>query len=121
AVATSGPPGSAYVRGRGASNVHGAPQSVDNDFWGSPDVAPPREHSWPGRAEARFLFVGRPAREKGLEVLLAAWRASGLSPSQAALVLVGAGTSPADGVAGGRAEGGVLRLYVVGPRTLRGA
>jgi glycosyltransferase involved in cell wall biosynthesis len=101
--------------------VHVAPQSVDNDFWGSPDVAPPREHSWPGRAGARFLFVGRPAREKGLEVLLAAWRACGLSPSQAALVLVGAGTSPADAVAGGRAQEGVLCLTALAPQALRDA
>src|SRR4029079_14095508 len=39
AVATYGPHVSAYVRARGARQVHEAPQAVDNDFW-SP---PPRE------------------------------------------------------------------------------
>ena len=33
AVVTYGPHVSAYVRARGARNVHIAPQSVDNDFW----------------------------------------------------------------------------------------
>ncbi len=33
AVVTYGPHVSAYVRARGARNVHVAPQAVDNDFW----------------------------------------------------------------------------------------
>src|SRR5207302_3911118 len=46
---------------------------------------------WPPRAQLRFLFVGRPAREKGLEVLLRAWEQATLAP-RAALVLVGVGS-----------------------------
>ena len=43
AVVTYGPHVSAYVRARGARNVHVAPQSVDNDFWRSPLIAPPQQ------------------------------------------------------------------------------
>jgi glycosyltransferase involved in cell wall biosynthesis len=84
AVVTYGPHVSAYVRARGAANVHEAPQAVDNEFWGA--------HA-PGRRAAPFqiLFVGRPSREKGTQTLLLAWRASGLAASPAALVLVGGG------------------------------
>jgi glycosyltransferase involved in cell wall biosynthesis len=94
AVVTYGPHVSAYVRARGARNVHVAAQSVDNDFWRSAEVAPPSEPPWPSAAQSRFLFVGRPAAEKGVEVLLAAWRASGLRPAEAALALVGVGSAP---------------------------
>jgi glycosyltransferase involved in cell wall biosynthesis len=98
AVVTYGPHVSAYVRARGATNVHVAPQSVDNEFWRAADTRPPRERSWPAEAHTKFLFVGRPAREKGLESLLEAWRQSGLRPPAAALVLVGvgAGCAPLD-------------------------
>jgi glycosyltransferase involved in cell wall biosynthesis len=89
AVVTYGPHVSAYVRPRGARNVHVAPQAVDNDFWSSADVVAPREPAWPSAAEVRFLFVGRPEREKGLAVLAQAWRAAQLSPTRAALVLAG--------------------------------
>jgi glycosyltransferase involved in cell wall biosynthesis len=89
AVVTYGPHVSAYVSARGARNVHVAPQSVDNDFWRSLDVAPPSDPCWPRDAEVRFLFVGRTAREKGAHVLLDAWRASGLRPPTAALAFVG--------------------------------
>jgi glycosyltransferase involved in cell wall biosynthesis len=95
AVVTYGPHVSAYVRARGARNVHVAPQSVDNDFWSSPQVRPPSGPTWPSTATTTFLYVGRPAREKGLEVLLAAWRAGSPDPSRSALVLVGVGSSPA--------------------------
>jgi glycosyltransferase involved in cell wall biosynthesis len=105
AVVTYGPHVSAYVQARGARNVHVAPQSVDNDFWRDPGVEPPREPSWPPEAQSRFLFAGRPAREKGLRVLLEAWSTSGLRAPSAALVLVGVGSSPpwipADGAVGG--------------------
>jgi glycosyltransferase involved in cell wall biosynthesis len=111
AVVTYGPHVSAYVRARGARNVHIAPQSVDNDFWSAPALAPPSERSWPAEAQTRFLFVGRPAAEKGLGVLTDAWRESGLRPPAAALVLAGVGSGfasrpgrhaaePADGVVG---------------------
>jgi glycosyltransferase involved in cell wall biosynthesis len=89
AVVTYGPHVSAYVRAHGARNVHVAAQAVDNDFWGSPDVEPPREPAWPTAADTRFLFVGRPQPEKGLAVLADAWRAAELAPERAALVLAG--------------------------------
>jgi glycosyltransferase involved in cell wall biosynthesis len=97
AVVTYGPHVSAYVRARGARNVHVAPQSVDNDFWRSPEIAPPRGSSWPTVARTRFLFVGRDAREKGLDVLVAAWRTAGLTPRDGALVLAGVSRAAAPG------------------------
>lgn len=84
AVVTYGPHVSAYVRSKGARNVFEAPQAVDNGFWGA-QASPNR------RGKFQFLFVGRPSREKGTQTLQAAWRASGLAASQAALVLVGGG------------------------------
>jgi glycosyltransferase involved in cell wall biosynthesis len=83
AVATYGPHVSAYVRARGAVRVVEAPQPVDVDFWSSPPTRDER------RAPFQVLFVGRPDREKGLEVLFEAWRAFGLEAPHAALVLVG--------------------------------
>ena len=90
AVVTYGPHVSAYVRARGARNVHVAPQSVDNEFWSSPEVSPPGDPRWPADAEVRFLFVGRPATEKGVPLLVSAWRAA--RPPAAALVLAGIGS-----------------------------
>jgi glycosyltransferase involved in cell wall biosynthesis len=122
AVVTYGPHVSAYVRARGARNVHVAAQSVENDFWRARQVAPPSSPSWPGAAETKFLFVGRPAREKGLGVLMEAWRASGLRAPTAALVLVGVGSSRASIAAvGAPAPGraGVVCLDPVGPVELR--
>jgi glycosyltransferase involved in cell wall biosynthesis len=89
AVVTYGPHVSAYVRARGANNVYEAAQAVDNGFWGSPEVQPPHDQGWPAQAQTRFLFVGRPEREKGLAVLARAWRAAELDPGEAALVLAG--------------------------------
>jgi glycosyltransferase involved in cell wall biosynthesis len=76
AVVTYGPHVSSYVRARGARNVQVAPQSVDNEFWSSPEVSPPSDPRWPADAAIRFLFVGRPDVEKGLAVLVSAWRAA---------------------------------------------
>ena len=97
AVVTYGPHVSAYVLARGAGNVHVAPQSVDNEFWSSPEVSPPDDPRWPADAEVRFLFVGRPAAEKGVSVLLSAWRAA--HTPAATLVLAGVGPPhvPLDG------------------------
>jgi glycosyltransferase involved in cell wall biosynthesis len=123
AVVTYGPHVSAYVRARGAHNVHVAPQSVDNVFWGSPEVAPPSDPSWPSWATTRFLFVGRPVREKGLDVLLAAWRACRLDPSRTALVLVGVGSTPPAWIGGaaGTAADGVQPMDPMSPQALRDA
>jgi glycosyltransferase involved in cell wall biosynthesis len=93
AVVTYGPHVSAYVAARGARNVHVAPQSVDNDFWRSPEIAPPSDPRWPAAADVRFLFVGRPAAGKGVPVLLSAWRAARLDSAKAALVLAGVGAN----------------------------
>jgi glycosyltransferase involved in cell wall biosynthesis len=95
AVVTYGPHVSAYVAARGASNVYVAPQSVDNDFWraSGPDAAP-SDPRWPAEAAVRFLFVGRPAPEKGVDVLLDAWRLAELASPDAALVLAGAEHTP---------------------------
>ena len=120
AVVTYGPHVSAYVQARGASNVHVAPQSVDNEFWSAP-AAPPSERSWPAQAQRRFLYVGRPAREKGLGVLARAWRESELGTPAAALVLagVGSGFRLPGGDASGQGGRGVVSLDPVSPVELR--
>jgi glycosyltransferase involved in cell wall biosynthesis len=101
ALVTYGSHVSAYVRARGARRVHIAPQSVDNAFWRSPAVGMPNSPRWPTEAGVKFLFAGRPAREKGLGVLVEAWSTSGLQAPTAALVLVGAGSTPPWVPAGG--------------------
>lgn len=114
ALVTYGPHVSAYVRARGARNVHEAPQSVDNVFWRSSEVRAP-EQPWPVDATVKFLFAGRPAREKGLGVLVEAWSRSGLRAPTAALVLVGAGSIPPWVPSGGA----VVGLDPVSPAQLR--
>jgi glycosyltransferase involved in cell wall biosynthesis len=95
AVVTYGPHVSAYVRGKGAHGpIVEAPQSVDDAFWAGP--ADPLR-----RASFQTMFAGRLAREKGVAVLLRAWRLSGLSAPSAALVLVGDGPFRARAVATG--------------------
>jgi glycosyltransferase involved in cell wall biosynthesis len=89
AVVTYGPHVSAYVRARGARNVHVAAQSVDNEFWAQHEPEQPDEQDWPADARLRYLFVGRSAPEKGLGLLLEAWEHAGLPESGAALVVVG--------------------------------
>ena len=109
AIATYGPHVSAYVRAKGARGpVMEAPQSVDNAFWSAP-ARPDR------RAPFQAMFAGRLAREKGVAVLLRAWRSSGLSAPSAALVLVGGGPIRARAAATGAA---VLE-DAVGPEKLR--
>jgi glycosyltransferase involved in cell wall biosynthesis len=122
AVITYGPHVSAYVSARGARNVHIAPQAVDNGFWSAPEVTQPREESWPEQTDTKFLFVGRPAREKGLRVLTEAWRTTGLQAPAAALVLVGVGSTPPwvpAGGAAGRGSDGMLCMNPVPPIELR--
>ncbi len=82
AVVTYGPHVSDFVRARGASRVLEAPQAVDADFWEAP-ADPLRA------APFTVTFVGRAAGAKGLGVLEEAWRQSGLTGPEAALVLVG--------------------------------
>jgi glycosyltransferase involved in cell wall biosynthesis len=103
AIVTYGPHVSAYVRSKGARQaVVVAPQSVDNGYWNG--------HSEPiRRADFQAAFVGRTAREKGLQVLIQAWRTSGLPALSAALVLVGGGPIRARAVATGA-------VYPEGPR-----
>jgi glycosyltransferase involved in cell wall biosynthesis len=105
AVVTYGPHVSAYVRSHGAKRVHVAPQSVDNEFWSSPDVSLPNDPEWPSKTAVTFLFAGRATREKGLGVLVEAWSTSGLQAPTAALVLVGAGSTPPWVPAGGAVVG----------------
>src|SRR6185312_3466518 len=92
-----------------------APQAVDNDFWASPEVSLPDDSRWPSGVEVKFLFAGRPAREKGLGVLVEAWSTSGLQAPTAALVLVGAGSTPPWVPPGGA----VVGFEAVSPRELR--
>jgi glycosyltransferase involved in cell wall biosynthesis len=94
AVVTYGPHVSAYVRARGARNVHVAPQAVDNAFWSAPVNTRQADPAWPGEAKLKFMFAGRPDREKGVRALIRAWQRSDLQASSAALVLVGVGSSP---------------------------
>jgi glycosyltransferase involved in cell wall biosynthesis len=69
-----------------------------------------------------LLFVGRPAREKGIGVLVQAWRAAELAPPDAALVLAGveprlAGVAPAG--ARRRGDAGIVGLGRLSARALR--
>jgi len=91
AVVTYGEHVSAYVRARGAQRVFVAPQAVDAAFWGAgvPD-RPARAAAAGAGAPLRILFAGRLEREKGVFVLLEAWRRLGSGE----LRLVGPGGLP---------------------------
>ncbi|HEX4188370.1 MAG TPA: glycosyltransferase family 4 protein [Solirubrobacteraceae bacterium] len=119
AIVTYGPHVSAYVGARGARNVHVAPQSVDNEFWSSPQARAPAGEWWPREASVRVLFVGRPAREKGLEVLLEAWRERTRIAPGGALVLAGVGARPPGWIAASAAAEGVLCTDALAPEALR--
>ncbi len=138
AVVVYGPHVEAYVRARGARNVHIASQSVDNEFWSHPLATPdtnpadprgeasapitprrpapvtPRQPATPATPEwlsetaVKFLFAGRPVREKGLGVLIEAWSDFGLQAPSAALVLVGVGSIPPWVPAGGAVGPGAV-------------
>lgn len=93
AVAVYGPHVAVHARARGARRTVVAPQAVDQAFWtvpGDPATAPRRT---PNRT--RFLFVGRDAPGKGLELLLRAWSASGLGEREAELLVIGPDEVPA--------------------------
>jgi glycosyltransferase involved in cell wall biosynthesis len=115
AVVTYGPHVSAYVRARGARNVHVAPQAVDNAFWGGGPVHAPADPRWPHDAAIRFLFAGGNAPGKGLDVLLRAWELA--SPPRAALVL--AGPTPAAATATGAEASATLTMGTLAPEALR--
>jgi glycosyltransferase involved in cell wall biosynthesis len=119
AVVVYGPHVEAYVRSRGARNVHIAPQSVDNEFWSHPPTVPevslPTTPGWPSETAVKFLFAGRPVREKGLKVLLEAWSDSGLRAPSAALVLVGVGPIPPWAPTGGAVRRGTGHRAREGP------
>jgi glycosyltransferase involved in cell wall biosynthesis len=104
AVVTYGPHVSAYVRRRGARNVHEAPQAVDNGFWSAPARRGER------RGAFQALFVGRADRQKGLRELLEAWKAAGLD--DAVLVLAGPGMEP-------QRRDGVEPVGALAPEALR--
>jgi glycosyltransferase involved in cell wall biosynthesis len=119
ALVTYGPHVSSYVAARGARNIHIAPQAVDNGFWSSTEIAPPPPPTGE-TAGVRFLFAGRSAPEKGLEVLRAAWRSSGLRPPQATLILAGVGGGGAQGSSyAPGAEAGIVCLESLAPARLR--
>jgi glycosyltransferase involved in cell wall biosynthesis len=123
AIVTYGPHVSAYVRARGARNVHVAPQSVDNEFWSHPLSTPeeshPRTRARPSETAVKFVFAGRPVREKGIGVLIEAWMQSGLASPSAALVLVGVGSIPPWVPAGGAVGSEVACTNPMPPAQLR--
>ena len=95
AVVTYGTHVSRYVNARRGSkgNVFEAPQAVES--WFAQEITPERRahvRMHAGVAEDAFmaLFVGRLEREKGVPVLLEAWRGANLGEN-AALVLAGEG------------------------------
>jgi glycosyltransferase involved in cell wall biosynthesis len=92
AVVTYGPHVSAHVGPRG--NVFEAPQAVSAERFGAP-VDDAERRAWRERAGAPddaflALFVGRLEEEKGVRILLTAWRDAGLE--NAALALAGDGS-----------------------------
>jgi glycosyltransferase involved in cell wall biosynthesis len=100
AVVTYGPHVSAHVGDR--DNVFEAPQAVSAELFGAP-VADEERRAWRERAGVGddgflALFVGRLEREKGVHILLTAWRDAGLE--NAALALAGDGPLRAEGMLG---------------------
>ncbi|MCX6387066.1 MAG: glycosyltransferase family 4 protein [Solirubrobacterales bacterium] len=86
AVASYGKHVSSYVRSCGAEIVFEAPQAVDNAFWATP-ADPVLER----RAPFQAVFVGRLVKEKGIDVLVAAWGRSQEDSAHSALIVVGEG------------------------------
>jgi glycosyltransferase involved in cell wall biosynthesis len=82
----------ASIRGRD-SDVFVAPQSVEPELFGAEVTAAEvaafrRRHGLPERGQV-VLYAGRLVREKGVDVLLEAWRRA--APSGATLALIGDG------------------------------
>jgi glycosyltransferase involved in cell wall biosynthesis len=102
AVATYGEHVSRYVIARrgGSGGVVVAPQAVDAGHFGravsDAERAAARERAGAPSGAFLALFVGRLEREKGVRVLLEAWRSAGLS-GEAALAIAGEGPEPVEG------------------------
>lgn len=102
AVATYGEHVSRYVIARrgNADGVVVAPQAVDGDHFGravsDAERAAARERAGATAHGFLALFVGRLEREKGVRVLLDAWRRAGLT-GDAVLALAGDGPEPVRG------------------------
>jgi len=106
AVAGYGSHVTAYARTHGARNLHVAPQAVDPAFW-------TRAARPPAAGAFRAVYVGRIEAEKGVFVLLEAWRRTALRPPAASLTVVGGGAQPP---LGGTAPG-EAGITFTGPRT----
>jgi glycosyltransferase involved in cell wall biosynthesis len=87
AIAAYGEHVAAYAKGHGARNIHIAPQAVDPAFWTARTSERP--------AGLNALYIGRMEREKGVFVLLEAWRRAGLEPPGATPTLIGGDVSRA--------------------------
>jgi glycosyltransferase involved in cell wall biosynthesis len=114
---TYGPHVSRYVeQQRGArGNVFEAPQACAAELRvpaRAEERAAWRERTGAGEAGFLALFAGRLVREKGLDVLLDAWRRSGLGASGGTLALAGPGRAPRGG--------GIRALGSLGAGELRG-
>ena len=83
AIAAYGEHVAAYAKRFGARAVTIAPQAVDPAFWGVRTADPDRGF--------HAVYVGRIEREKGVDVLLEAWKRAGLEAPAATLTLVGEG------------------------------
>ena len=102
AIVTYGPHVSAYVRAKGARGPVSRRRRASTTRSGA------RPASAADSPRTKSRLPGRLAREKGVAVLLRAWRASGLSAPKAALVLVGDGPFRARAVATGAVLAGEL-------------
>jgi glycosyltransferase involved in cell wall biosynthesis len=109
AIVTYGPHVSRYVRRhrKGDHNMFAAPQAVEADLFGRP-VTAAEQAAWRERAGLPqqgpvVLFAGRLVREKGVEVLLRAWRrlVSSGSAGDATLCLLGDGPLASRALAAG--------------------
>jgi glycosyltransferase involved in cell wall biosynthesis len=97
-----GPHVTAYARRLGARAVAIAPQAVDNDFWSAPAGGGPG-------AGFTALFVGRDAPEKGLDVLLEAWRTAALPDAE--LIVAGVDDVPGATAVGAREPAELRNFY----------